>query len=87
MSVEVALELDSNSNLLDIAVKYASNCIMSDYGSTSYWIEKCTTKAIAFVEKIDNMLQQRQIIVKALGMQIYIEDPEYINIQTQLLVS
>jgi hypothetical protein len=53
MSVEVARELDSNSNLLDIAVKYASNCIMSDYGSTSYWIEKCTTKAIAFVDKID----------------------------------
>ena len=28
---------------------------MSDYGSTSYWIEKCTTKAIAFVDKIDYM--------------------------------
>ena len=28
---------------------------MSDYGSTSYWIEKCTTNAIAFVDKIDYM--------------------------------
>jgi uncharacterized membrane protein (Fun14 family) len=27
---------------------------MSDYGSTSYWIEKCT-KAIVFVDKIDYM--------------------------------
>jgi hypothetical protein len=36
------------------------------------WIEKYTTKAIAFVEKIDYMLK-RQIVVKALGNQIGIE--------------
>ena len=34
-----------------------------------------TTKAIAFIEKIDNMLQRR--IVKELGKQIDIEDPAY----------
>ena len=40
-----------------------------------YWIENSTTKAIAFVEKIDNMLQRRQIVVKALVKQIDIEYP------------
>jgi hypothetical protein len=48
---------------------------MSDYGSTSYWIEKSTTKAIALVaEKIEYMLLQRQIVVKGLGKQIDTED-------------
>ena len=47
-----------------------------NYKYTSYWIEKSTTKAIAFVDKIDNM--QRQII-KALGYQIDIEDPVCTN--------
>ena len=47
-----------------------------DYKSTSYWIEKSTTKAISLVDKIGNMLQ-RQIVVKALGKQIDIEYPAY----------
>jgi hypothetical protein len=51
-------------------------CIISGYKYTSYRIEKSTTKAIAFVEKIGYMLQQRQI-VKGLGKQIDIEDPAY----------
>ena len=37
---------------------------------------KSTTKAIASIEKIDNMLQ-RQIVDKALGNAIDIEDPAY----------
>jgi hypothetical protein len=40
------------------------------------WIEKSTTKAIALVDKIDYMLQKRDII-KAVGNAIDIEDPEY----------
>jgi hypothetical protein len=40
-------------------------------------IEK-STKAIAFDDEIDNMLQ-RQIVIKALGKQIDIEDPAYRN--------
>jgi len=39
-------------------------------------IENSTTKAIAHVEKIYNMLQ-RQIVVKGLGKQIDIEYPAY----------
>jgi hypothetical protein len=42
-----------------------------DYKSTQYPIEKSTTKATAFVEIIDNMLQRQ--IIKALGNQIDIE--------------
>jgi hypothetical protein len=38
---------------------------------------KSTTKAIAFIEKIDNMLQQIQIVVKASGKQIDREYPVY----------
>ena len=53
----------------------ASICIISGYKYTSYQIEKCTTKAIAFVEKIGYMLQRQ--IVKGLGKQIDIEDPAY----------
>ena len=34
---------------------------------------------MALVEKIDNMLQQRQIVVKALGTRIGIEDLVYIK--------
>jgi hypothetical protein len=36
-------------------------------------------KAIALVEKIDYMLQRRQIVVKGLGKKIDIEDPAYIK--------
>ena len=39
-------------------------------------IENSTTKAIAHVEKLYNMLQ-RQIVVKGLGKQIDIEYPAY----------
>jgi hypothetical protein len=49
--------------------------IISDYKYTSYRIEKSTTKAIAFVDNIDNMLQRQ--IVKGLGKQIDIEDLAY----------
>jgi hypothetical protein len=38
--------------------------------------EKSTTKAIAVVDKIDNMLQ-RQIVVNGLGKRIDIEDAAY----------
>jgi hypothetical protein len=41
------------------------------------WIEKSTTIDIAFVYKIDYMLQRRQIVIKAVGKQIDIEDPVY----------
>jgi hypothetical protein len=41
-------------------------------------IEKSTIKAIAFVENINYMFQ-RQIVIKALGKQIDIEDPAYRN--------
>ena len=48
-----------------------------DYKFTWYQTEKFTTKAIALVDKkIDNMLQQRQI-VNGLGKQI--EDALYIK--------
>jgi hypothetical protein len=46
-----------------------------DYKSTYYRIEKPTTKAIAFVDKIYYMLQRQ--IVKALLEQIATEDPAY----------
>ena len=46
-----------------------------DYKSTQYPIEKSTTKAIAFVEKIHYMLQRQ--IVKELGNQIDAKDPLY----------
>jgi len=46
-----------------------------EYKSTSYWIEKSTTKAIALVDDMDNMLLQRQIVIQALGNQIDIEEP------------
>jgi hypothetical protein len=62
------------SNLFHIVVKYRLHLYYKRlYIYTSYWIEKSTTKAIAFVEKIDYMLQ-RQIVVKGLGKQIGIED-------------
>ena len=39
---------------------------------------KSTTKVIALVvKKIDYMLQERQIVIQALGNQIDIEDPAY----------
>ena len=46
-----------------------------------YWIltEKSTTKAIAFVDKIDYMQQRRHIVVKALGKQIDVVDPRCVK--------
>jgi hypothetical protein len=49
-----------------------------DYKSTWYQIEKSTTKAIAFVDKIDYYMLQRQII-KALLEQIDVEYPIYMK--------
>ena len=40
-------------------------------------IEKSTTKALSLVEKVDYMIQQRQIVIKAFGIQIDIEDSAY----------
>ena len=47
-------------------------------------IENSTTKAIAHVERIYNMLQ-RQIVVKGLGKQIDIEYPAYTNMMLVLV--
>jgi hypothetical protein len=69
----INLYIDNLSFSAIFWVLFASISIRIDYKYTSYWIENSTTKAIAFVEKIDNMLQ-RQIVIKALGKQINIED-------------
>ncbi|MFL6402018.1 MAG: hypothetical protein ACJ71M_00860 [Nitrososphaeraceae archaeon] len=47
-------------------------------------IEKSTTKAIALVDKMDNMLQRQ--IVKALGKQLDIEDPAYTNTLSHIFI-